>query len=76
MSDFKQLSDDELEQVTGGMDFHCFGLCLLNFGLEARNDHPDIVALAQLGDDVQLVLSVLNQGLLDDPMFAECWNAC
>lgn len=76
MSEFKQLTDDELEQVTGGVDWTCFGRCLLDYGLRSRPEYADIVKIIESRVDADLILAVINQGLLNDPLFSMCYNEC
>ena len=43
MTEFKKLTDEELEKVTGGINWACYGVCLLSHSARAIPDLAELI---------------------------------
>lgn len=76
MEEIKKLTDEQLDQVTGGVNWPCFGTCIIQHGGGA------IPALAELtaairSKDWGKVAKLAGQSVVADlPLVANCLSSC
>ena len=70
------LSDEDLENVVGGINWSCYGQCILDGGGEGIPALSNQVEAIIASDWIQVAkesVSVLSSGT---PLVTDCWNAC
>lgn len=72
MEEFKELSDEELENVTGGRNWAKYGLCLLSHGATAVPELAEIVAAVNAKDWDKVKRLSLQAALSSNSLVAEC----
>lgn len=76
MSEFKMLTDEELEKVTGGYDWACYGTCLLTHGASAIPALAETVAAIRSKDWNKVAILTKQAGIASLPIVSECLASC
>lgn len=76
MTDFKQLTDEQLDKVTGGVNWPCFGTCLLQHGAGAVPALAELVAAIRAKDWGKVAKLSGQATISGDPIVANCLSSC
>ena len=76
MTKFKTLTDEELEKVTGGTNWACYGACLLARGASAKPELAELVAAINAKDWAKVSTLTIQAVYESEPIVAECIACC
>ena len=76
MTEFKKLTDEELEKITGGINWACYGACLLSRGASAKPELAELVAAIVAKDWIRVSILTKQAAIASQPIVAECLACC
>ena len=76
MTEFKTLTDEELEKATGGVNWACYGSCLLSHGAIAKPELAELVVAINAKDWARVADLSRQAAIASQPIVAECLACC
>ena len=70
------LSDEELENVVGGIQWSCFGQCITDGGGENIPELAGLMSAIDQSDWVGVTINAAAELPNGRPLVIDCWNAC
>lgn len=76
MAEFKKLTETELEKATGGINWSCYGACLLSHGASSMPALAELVLAINIKDWNKVSQLTKQASIASLPIVAECLSSC